>query len=236
MAYDNKQKFFGIFGLVVLTLSMLGCATTKQAGDVKSSGFLTDYSILREGEQGEALKIYINPKYERQSCRTYNKILIEPVTIWANDSNDLAVLSSEDRQTLVNHLHGAIVNELGKYYQIVQTAEPGTLRIRAALTEAEGSWAALDTVSSFVPQLLVMSKPKEVATGTATYVGKASAEVEITDAITGERIAAAVDHRVGEKSITGITSKWDDVDRAFDFWAKRMAYRLANCSAVPLEL
>ena len=234
MTYDNKQKIIGIFGLV-LTVSMLGCATTNQARDEKSSGFLTDYSMLKDGEQGEASKLYINPMYQRQFCMTYNKILIEPVTIWARDNSDLADLPSEDRQILVNHLHGSLVRELGKYYQIVQTAEPGTLKIRTALTEAEGSWVALDTVSSFVPQLLVTSKPKEVAKETATFIGKASAEVEITDAVTGERIAAAVDDRVGEKSLTGVTSQWGDVDKTFDFWAERIAFRLANCGAVPLE-
>jgi hypothetical protein len=233
MTYANKQKIFCIFGLV-LTVSLLGCATTEQAREVKSSGFLGDYSMLKEGQKGEALKIYINPNYQ-QSCKTYDKILIEPVTIWARDSNDLAELSSADRQTLVNHLHGSIVSELGNYYQIVQTAQPGTLRVRAALTEAEGSWVEPDTASSFLPHMLVMSKPKELTTGTATYVGKASGEVEITDAVTGERIAAAVDRKVGEKSLTGVTSQWDNVDRVFDFWADRIAYRLANCGAMPPE-
>lgn len=233
MANGNKQKIFGIFGLV-LTVSLLGCATTKQANEVKSSGFLTDYSVLHEGQKGEALKIYINPSYE-QSCKSYDKILIEPATIWARDSNGLADLSPADRQTLVNHLHGSIVSELGKYYRIVQTAQPGTLRIRAALTEMEGAWAVLDTASSFAPRLLVMSKPKELATGTATFLGKAGAEVEITDAMTGNLIATAVDRRVGEKSLTGVNSQWNDVDRAFDFWAGRMAYRLANCGAMPPE-
>jgi len=80
-----------------------------------------------------------------------------------------------------------------------------------------------------------MSKLKEIATGTGTFVGKASGEADITDAITGERIAAAVDRIVGTKSVTGVTSKWDDVTRAFDFWAERMAYRLVNCGAVPPE-
>ena len=235
MTNTINRRTNGIFGLLLVASILGGCASTKQARTAESSGFLSDYSILREGQQGEAHKIYINPKYERQSCMTYNKILIEPVTIWARDNSDLANLPSEDRQILVNHLHGSLVRELGKYYQIVQTAEPGTLKIRTALTEAEGSWVALDTVSSFVPQLLVTSKPKEVATETAILVGKASAEVEITDAMTGERLAAAVDDRVGEKSLTGVTSQWGDVDKTFDFWAERIAFRLANCGAVPLE-
>lgn len=231
---DNiNQNILGIF-VLALAISLSACTPTKQARDVKQSGFLDDYSALQEGQQGQALKIYINPKYQ-QSCKTYDKVLIEPVGIWARENSDLSGLSAADRQTLVNHFHGSLVSELGKHYQIVKTPQPGALRIKTAITEAEGSWVALDTVSSFVPQMLVMSKLKEVATGTGSFVGKASGETDITDAMTGERIAAAVDRIVGAKSTIGVTSKWDDVTRAFDFWVGRIAYRLANCGAMPPE-
>ncbi|MDO9241817.1 MAG: DUF3313 family protein, partial [Methylicorpusculum sp.] len=93
----------------------------------------------------------------------------------------------------------------------------------------------LDTVSTFVPQMLVISALKEIATGTAAFVGKASGEVEITDAISGERIAAAVDGMVGKKSVTGVTSQWDDVTRTFNDWANRMAYRLTHCGEIMPE-
>ncbi len=233
MAGNIDQKIFGIFALT-LALFIAGCTPIKQARDVSTSGFLRDYSALQEGQKGEALKIYINPKYQ-QSCNSYDKVLIEPLGIWVKEGSDLADVSPTERQTLVNHLHGSLINELGKHYQVVTTPQPGTLRIRAAITEAEGSWVALDTISSFVPQMLVMSKLKEVATGTASFVGKASGEMEVTDAMTGERIAAAVDRIVGAKSVTGVTSKWDDVRRAFDNWSQRLAYRLENCGAKPPE-
>jgi hypothetical protein len=227
MAVYSKQNFIGILGLGLM-LGLSACTPIKQARDVEESGFLEDYSMLREGQNGEALKVYLNPHYQ-QTCKTYDKVLIEPVGIWVGKNSDTASIPTEDRQMLVNHLHGSLVNELGKHYQVVKTPQPGTLRIKAAITEAEGSWVALDTVSSFVPQLLVMSKLKEIATGTGSFVGKASGEVEITDAVSGERMAAAVDRMVGNKSVTGVTSKWDDVTRTFDDWSDRMAYRLENC-------
>lgn len=233
MTAYSKQNFIGILGLGLM-LGLSACTPIKQARQVEASGFLGDYSALRAGKDGEALKIYLNPKYQ-QSCKTYNKVLIEPVSIWVGKNADTASIPAEDRQMLVNHLHGSLVSELGKHYQIVNTPQSGTLRIKTAITEAEGSWVALDTVSSFVPQLLVMSKLKEITTGTGTFVGKASGEVEITDAISGERMAAAVDRMVGNKSVTGVTSKWDDVTRSFDDWSNRMAYRLENCGANRLE-
>jgi hypothetical protein len=233
MTGNLNQNIVSIFGLaLIFTLS--ACSPIKQARDVNESGFLGDYSVLQEGQAGEALKLYVNPSY-KQSCNTYTKVLVEPVSIWVRDNSDLADLAPEERTTLVNHLHGSLVNELGKHYQIVNTPQPGALRIRAAITEAEGSWVVLDTVSSFVPQLLVVSKLKEIATGTASFVGRASGEVEITDAVTGERFASAVDRIVGAKSVTGVTSKWDDVTRAFDSWASRLTYRLVNCGERPPE-
>ncbi|MGZ4999223.1 MAG: DUF3313 domain-containing protein, partial [Methylomonas sp.] len=158
MAGGINQKILGVF-MMALAVSLVGCAPIKQARDVSTSGFLQDYSALKEGKKGEALKIYINPKYQ-QSCKTYDKVLIEPVGIWVREGANLDTVPTNERQALVNHLHGALVSELGKHYQIVRTPQPGTLRIRTALTEAEGSWVALDTVSSFVPQMLVISKLK----------------------------------------------------------------------------
>lgn len=233
MVGSVKHKVIGIFGLA-LTFSLAACTPIKQARDVEASGFLQDYSALRPGKEGEALKVYFDPNYA-QSCQTYDKVFIEPINIWVKEDSDLANLVPSERQNLVNHLHGSLVSELGKHYQIVNMPQPGTLKIRTAITEAEGSLVPLDTVSSFMPGMLVLSKLKELATGTAAFVGRASGEVEVTDAMTGERIGAAVDGIVGAKSTTGATSKWDDVNRAFDDWAYRLAYRLVNCGAIAPE-
>ncbi len=190
--------------------------------------------MLREGGKGEALRVYINPKYE-QTCNSYDKVMIDPVAIWVRENDGLAEIPSEELQRLVNYLHGSLVSELGQYYRIVQTLQPGTLRIRGAITEAEGSWVTLDMVSSFMPQMLVMTKHKELTPGTVKFISTASAEAEIVDAVTGERIAAAVDRRVVDKAPGGVTDRWNEVETIFDFWARRLAYRLVNCGAMPPE-
>lgn len=233
MACRITPKFLFTSALAA-SLAMAACTPITQTRDVEATGFLGDYSQLKPGNEGEALKIYVNPNYQ-QTCKTYDKVMIDPIKIWVAKDSNLISVSTDDRQAMVNHLHGAMVSELGKEYTIVNKAQPGTLRIRAAITEAEGSWVALDTLSSFMPQMLVLSKMKELATGTASFVGKASGEVEITDAVTGERIAAAIDGMAGAKSTIGVTGKWDDVNRIFDDWAGRLAYRLANCGQIRPE-
>ena len=87
--------------------------------------------------------------------------MIEPISIWVRDTSDLATLPKDGRQRLVNHLHGSLVYELGKYYHLIQKPSPGTLRVRSTLTEADGSIFALDTLSTFLSQMLVASRLKE---------------------------------------------------------------------------
>jgi hypothetical protein len=70
-----------------------------------------------------------------------------------------------------------------------------------------------------------------LATDTQVFVGKAAIEVEITDSMTGKRLAAAVDERAGAKTLRGIGGKWKDVDNAFKYWAERIQKRLAELRA-----
>jgi hypothetical protein len=70
-----------------------------------------------------------------------------------------------------------------------------------------------------------------VATGTAAFVGKAGIEGEIQDALTEQRLAAAVDRQVGQKRLEGATNTWDDVQGAFDYWSERLRMRLAQLRA-----
>lgn len=219
--------------LVFLALLLASCASTKQARDVQAAGFLKDYSQLKKGGEGEALMVYLNPAYPR-ICKNYSQVMIEPVTLWTRGNQDLAGLGAEDRQMLVNTLHSALSAELGQSYKIVDKGGPGTLKIRAAITEAEGSSVVLDTVSSLHPGTLMVSKAKGLATGVDSFVGIAGVEGEVLDGATGERLLAAVDRRVGQKSLgTGTFDTWDDVKQSYAIWAKKTALRLKGCGAVP---
>ena len=122
-------------------------------------------------------------------------------------------------------------NSLSKDYKRVDKAGPGTLRLRVAITEAEGSSVPLDLVSTVIPQMRALSAVKRIATGTAAFVGKAGIEGEIEASITNQRLAAAVDRRVGQKRLQGVTNTWDDVQGAFDYWSERVRARLAEFRA-----
>ena len=52
-------------------------------------------------------------------------------------------------------------------------------------------------------------------------------EADITDGVTGQRVAAAVDERAGTKALrTKFDGTWGDFKLAMDWWAQRLNERL----------
>jgi hypothetical protein len=205
--------------------SLVACKTTIQTRGVEPAGFLGDYSELQEGQGGEeALLHYVKPDTDFSA---YDKVMIDPVTIW-RESPGLRDVSPEELQRLANHFEAAIRGQLQRDYEIVDQPAPGVLRVRAAITEARGSRALLDLVSTVAPPARALDTVNRMATGTHSFVGRAGAEAEILDSVTGERLAAAVDRRAGDKVLRGATGTWGDVEDAYDLWATRLRDRLAE--------
>lgn len=75
-----------------------------------------DYSAFRVEQDVEALKIYTIPKYQK-TFNSYDKVLVEPVGIWNGKNTDMAGIPAEERQKLLNHLHGSLVNEVKQCYR-----------------------------------------------------------------------------------------------------------------------
>jgi uncharacterized protein DUF3313 len=223
------RQMMGVILAVVLVVT--GCASTQEAKSVEKSGFLGDYSLLKEGErsafrqgaENQALLIYKNPAAD---WRKYKKIQLDPVTVWMSQKDSqLKDVSVEDRQRLANLLWSKVDEQLRKDYEMTSQGGPDVLRIQAAITEAGASSVVMDTVSSIVPQLKVLSGMKSLATGVSAFTGSASVEVKITDTETGTILAEAVDRRGGTKSLSGVTNSWNDVEESYRYWAEKMRYR-----------
>lgn len=214
------------FAIVLIALvALVACGATRQARDVRQSGFLGDYSALVDGPPGGALKVYKNPDADWKS---YDKILLDPITIWMGVDSQMSKLSKEDRTTVANRFYSLLHARLAKDYTMVETPQPGALHVAVALTSAEHSYPVLDTVSTLLPIGLGLSTLRAVATGRPSFVGEASVEVKIVDATTGTILTEAIDSRVGTKNPTAIWSKWEDVDAAFSYWSELLGYRLCQ--------
>jgi hypothetical protein len=221
----NRNR--ALIALAAATTLLAGCAASQQARDVTESGFLgKDSALLRPGKEGEALLAYVDPDAPWTS---YEKIKLDPVTIWAGKGSGFEDFSKPDRQTLADTFYTILTEELSKDFQMVDELGPGVLHLQVAITDAQTSNPTMDTISTIVPQALLLSEAKGLITGKPGFVGEASAEVRATDGQTGALVGAAIDRRVGGKSITGApTDSWDDVREAYRYWAKQVRYRLCT--------
>jgi hypothetical protein len=226
-----RQMIGAIF---LLMLVVTGCATTQEAKSVEKSGFLGDYSLLKEGQrsafaqgaENQALLVYKNPAAD---WRKYKKVQLDPVTVWTSGKDSqLKDVSVEDRQRLSALLWSKMDESLRKDYVMTSQAGPDVLRIQVAITEAGESNAFLDTVTSIVPQTRLLSGMKSLATGVSAFTGSASVELKATDSDSGTILVEAVDRRGGTKSLSGVTNSWNDVEEAYRFWAEKMRYRLCQ--------
>jgi hypothetical protein len=191
------------------------------------SGFLgSDYSLLqpRSANPGQkAALAYINPNVNWSS---YNKIIITPVTFWAdNDSK----LSSSEQQILCNYFYSTLQTTLSQNFAVVTDPGPNTLRFAAALSDASSATPVLRTVSVAVPQAHALNMIKYGLTGTYAFVGSATGEAKLTDAASGQLLAAWADEQFGTAAVKNATVwQWGDADNAMNFWAKGLDERLVS--------
>ncbi len=204
-----------------------GCAT-HQARRVTTSGFLGDYSNFTKGGKDRALLHYVNPNAR---FSTYDKILMEPISVWpAKENSHLAGLSEDDLQKLVDYFDATLRQNLSADYEFAKQPGPGVMIFRFALTETDSANVPIEVVSSVLPIGIAISALKFVGTGEGLGVGEASVEFEILDSVTKERLGAAVDRRSGNK-YTGNFDKfdrWRAIKDAMDFWAGRACDRMAE--------
>jgi len=212
-------------GFLVLVCAMVACSATRgrRKGEVPESGFLRDYSQLEKLEDWPAREAYFNPNAE---WSRYKAIELDSVTLWTDEKT--GKLSEEDKQMLTDTLFPALHEERSKYFEMSDQPGPDTLRIRAALTQGKGSNAVLRTLTSIHPGSLLLGAAVGLSLDTANSVGTATAEFEVLDSATNERLAAAVDQRAGTKVFlliapTRTFTKWGDVKAISNYWAERAA-------------
>ncbi len=212
---------YPLLGLGIVLLS--ACSATQKAQVTQTSGFLgADSAKLSVGGKEQVGMRYVNPAAK---WTQYKKVLVAPVTFWGADTTKV---SATDQQTLVNYFQQQLKTELAKKFEVVDQPGPGVLKIAAALTDAEAATPGLRSVSMVVPQAHMIANLKYLATGTFPFVGAAQAEMKITDAASGETLAAAVDKQLGGGSMAaGFQWQWGDAENAINDWSKRLTEKLA---------
>lgn len=225
----HKLLSFKILALL-FTLSLLGCGA-KESRRMEQSGFLEDYSQLKEGTNNEALFVYVNPNAD---CRKYNKVIIDQATLWAKtDGSPLSKLDPKDQKMLVTLGWGTVYDGMKKAgFEIVDKPGPDAIRVRGAVTEAVKAKVMVANVMALAPYVWEATTLWGMGTGKWPFLGELAAEMEIVDSQSGERLFAAMSKVVGTLgSNIDPSVRWADVHDGFDRWRENIAKRMTSCRA-----
>ncbi len=131
---------------------------------------------------------------------------------------------------MMDYFYQAIYKDLEEQgLDMVTSPMPDTLRVQVALTKLEESHVVLDVVSTVVPVALALSGLDKAITGKPAFVGEAEIEFKVKDAVTGELLAAGVDHRVGGKFLRASHfTSWGEVQDMMQLWAVYGSYNLCK--------
>jgi len=240
--YPWRERAGRALAGLALAAGMAGCAVTQQVkvekpqaycaflgGDLCAQLTPTDVpgrfsgAAVTSGGTPQAGLRYINPNAQ---WPRYKKVLIAPVIFWAGENT---TVSAADRHALTRYFSKALYDALSTKFQVVAEPGAGVMEIQVALNDAESATPVLRTISMIVPQARALATLKYVATGTYAFVGGAQAEVKVSDSVTGQVLAAAVDRRVGGGSIaTAAQWKWGDAENAINAWAQQTTARLSS--------
>lgn len=185
----------------LLAALLAGCAAKQTEPDFCRldgySGFLNDYSRL------EPSPTHPGAWYEQWTdLSTYNTFIVDPVQMLATTTLRGDPVTPEIAADLTGSLRTELVQTLQlSGFTIATEPGPGIARIRAAITE--------------------LAKSRRVS-GRETEIGGATAEVEITDSVSGKRVGAAVERdEVDSIEVGASRDPYNDARLVFRHWAAR---------------
>lgn len=215
------------FTLLIASILVSGCAK-KQPDGSQYSGFLQDYSQVRNEKDATGDKVlrFVSPKLKSQG---YNKVLIEPIQYYPEPTESEKV-SAKTLAQIQTYSGEAMTREIGNITTITDKPGEGVARMRVALT-AVGTSAAGLKPHQYIPVALVLTGARAAA-GAHPEDATLLLEAELTDSISGERLAVAIRSGTGErlKSIrqSGSVVTLESVKPLLDDWAKAYAKFLAE--------
>jgi hypothetical protein len=216
----NLITRIGLSATAATTLLLSSCST----GGKSPSGFLSNYAQLNAGYgTADAVSSFVKSGVD---FKKYDSVIIEPVTTTVAAPG----ISPAVTDQLAAYLSGSLNSQLSSGYKIVNTPGPKTLRVRTGLTDV------IENSKGGKPVVTVHTDPKITLSGNlgsatiATFVSQVSFEGELLDSMSGERLAALIDHRLGNKREATATTQWASVRSAINQGVGRLRERFTTVS------
>lgn len=207
--------------VAIMALAATGLIVSSCApGGRSPSGFLGNYKQLDAGYGTEdAVSAYVKPALD---LKKYDSVIIDPVTTVIGTPG----ISPEVKDQIAANLADAMRAQTGSKLKLASAPGPNVLRVRAALTdifEGHNPGPAVTTVHQ---------NPKATLSGklgsdtVANFISHVAFEGEILDSVTGERLCAKCDHRLGKKRAATPDTSWAAVRSATNVAAANLWKRI----------
>ena len=170
-------SFQAILGVLFLSTA---CADTQMG----RTGFLDDYEALRPAPEHQVwgvpdeIDLWVHPQLAE---RSYDAVVIDDVVYRPYDGE--VALDSDEIEHLTEGFKERLARELGESFEVIDAPRAGAVRVRAAMVDVNPSnfWINLVGVILLVPP----------------DMGGISAEMEVVDSQSGERLVAMTATRDG---------------------------------------
>jgi len=203
-----NSKAMNVLVLSVWVLVAIPFAQAAEKSDF--SGFLGDYSQLKPDQAGISQLWYENPN---KPLKTYKKFIVDPVLVHFRPNANGTSINPSKLNELTTYLRSKVVAVISQRFEAVSQPGPGVARLRAAITSIEQT----EPVFNIHP-LMKLS---------GMGLGGAAVEVEVVDSVTGERLAAVMDERLGDRF--GFKAGLESLGHAYqviDMWADNVERRI----------
>lgn len=183
------------------------------------SGFLSNYGQLDSGYgTADSVSAYLKPGVD---LKKYDSVIIAPVTTVVSTPG----ISPEVKNQLAAYMAESLRSRAVGNLRVTGAPGPTTLRVRVALTDV------VEGRETGTPVTTVHADPSATLSGNlgsdsiAAFISNVSFEGEILDSVTGERLSALVDHRLGKKREATASTSWAAVRSATQQGAARLWQR-----------
>ena len=219
------MKKIAVPAVIAALLVLAGCVSSSRARKVTPSDFLGESSSrLEKGSKDDALLVYRNKNADWPS---YDKIIVDPITILGVKRPPLPPDQLADFQKLVDDFYRTLRDRLSKDYAMTDSPAAGAMRIQIAILNGKPAKASLKVVKTVAPYAGSADTLWTFVTGKPAFAGEVSIEYMISDSRSQELLAAGADRRVGGNQLGKATlSSWGDVRNIFEYWSDQAVYLL----------
>ena len=172
---------------------------------------MSSFAAAAPASSYEESYTYIKPNVD---LAKYKSLLIKPTSVSSEPAAQFDGISVEDQWKFAQLVTDALGAEMPKSFNVVQAKGPHTIALQVTILGAKKTTGGVATATRILPIGLATNAFKSAEGKSGTLTGSLLVEVDITDASTGELLAAAIRRRAPDALNVGATLSTTDTVKA----------------------